>query len=66
MVEHEKAVKKIASINPNYTILSEFKGWREDITRKCNICGDIRMVKARSLIEKNHGQVRMCPVCAAI
>lgn len=66
IVKQENAIKKIESINPNYTVLSEFNGWREDITRKCNICGDIRTVKARSLIEKNHGKVRMCPVCAAI
>ena len=63
----EKAIKKINDINPNYTVLSEFNGWREDITRKCNICGDIRTVKARSLVEKNkNGELRKCPVCVAI
>ena len=62
----EKAIKKIYDVNSNYTVLSEFKGWREDIVRKCNICGDIRTVKARSLVEKNKkGEIRKCPVCAA-
>lgn len=65
IITHEEAIKKMREINPNYTILSEFKGWRESVTRKCNICGDIRTVKARTIIEKNHGKLRACPVCAA-
>ncbi len=66
IIDQEKAVAKINEINPNYILLSEFKGWRENIKRQCKVCGDIREVKARSLIEKNHGQLRKCPVCAAI
>lgn len=65
MVDAEKAIQKINELNPNFTIISDFKGWREDIVRKCNICGDIRAVKARSLIEKNRGQVRGCITCVA-
>ena len=65
IVNKDDAINKIHKANPNYTLLSDFNGWREDITRKCNICGDIRTVKARSLIEKNHGKIRICPVCAA-
>lgn len=52
ITKQESAIKKIKETNPNYTILSEFIGWRDDIKRKCNICGDIRIVKARSLVEK--------------
>lgn len=53
-------------MNPNFTLLSEFNGLRKDISRKCNVCGDVRTVKARSLIEKDkNGKFRMCPVCAA-
>lgn len=66
ITKQESAIKKIKETNPNYTILSEFIGWRDDIKRKCNICGDIRIVKARSLVEKNkNGEIRKCPVCAA-
>ena len=65
IVNKDDAINKIHKANPNYTLLSDFNGWREDITRKCNICGDVRTVKARSLIEKNHGKIRICPVCAA-
>lgn len=61
----EKAIKKIYDINPNFTLLSEFKGWRENITRKCNVCGDIRTVQARCLIEKKNGKIRGCTVCVA-
>lgn len=53
-------------INPNFTIRSEFKGWRENVIRECNVCGDIREVQARTVIEKNHGKLRGCPVCANI
>ena len=63
--QKEKAVQKIKELNPNYELLSEFNGWREKITRRCIICGDVRTVRARSLIEKDHGRIRKCPVCAA-
>lgn len=63
---HEEAVKKISELNTNFTVLSEFKGWREKITRQCNVCGDIREVHARSLIEKDkNGKVRGCAICVA-
>ena len=52
IVNKDDAINKIHKANPNYTLLSDFNGWREDITRKCNICGDVRTVKVRSLIEK--------------
>lgn len=66
ITKEEKAIKKMAEINPNFIVLSEFKGWREDIVRKCNVCGDIRTVQARTIIEKDkNGNVRKCPVCAA-
>lgn len=65
IISHEDALRKMNEINPNFTILSEFKGWRDYILRRCNVCGDVREVKARSIIEKNHGELRKCPVCAA-
>lgn len=53
-------------MNKQFLILSDFKGWREKITRKCKTCGDIREVQARALIEHNkNGNLRKCPVCAA-
>lgn len=64
ITNQEKAILKISESNPNFIILSEFKGWRENIQRQCKICGDIRTVKARSLVEKNkYGDVRGCIVC---
>ena len=65
IIDKEQAIKKINDTNPNYIILSDFHGWREDITRECKTCGDVRTVKARALIEKDHGRIRQCPVCAA-
>lgn len=66
LLSQEDALKRIYDVNPTITILSEFKGWRKPIKRECNVCGDIRIVNAKSLVEKTkNGQVRKCPVCAA-
>ena len=66
IISSEKAIQKIQNINPNFIILSEFKGWRENITRQCKVCGDIRTVHARCLIEKKkNGELRRCPACIA-
>ena len=46
--------------------MSEFKGWRQPITRRCKTCGDIKTVTARCLIEKDkNGQIRSCAKCQA-
>lgn len=64
MISEEKKQELINKINPQFTVISEFKGLRKDIVRKCNTCGDVRTVKARSLIEKdNNGNYRECIVC---
>ena len=49
-------------MNPNFTLLSEFNGLRKDISRKCNVCGDVRTVKARSLIEKDKNGKESCHI----
>lgn len=66
MVSEEKKFEIINSMNPDFELLSEYIGIRKDITRRCKKCGDVRTVKARSLVEKDkNGNFRMCPVCAA-
>lgn len=56
----------IDGMNPDFELLSDYIGIREDITRKCKVCGDIRTVKARALIEKDkNGNFRECIVCRA-
>lgn len=66
-ITHEEAIDKIYRANNNFIILSEFKGWREKIIRQCKVCGDIREVHARSLIELNKdGTTRGCMKCRAI
>lgn len=65
-ITNEEAINKIYSINDQFIILSDFKGWRDKITRKCKTCGDTRDVQARALIELDkNGNLRKCPVCAA-
>lgn len=57
---------EIINNHPYYEALSEYKALRKPIVRKCKLCGDIREVNARSLIEKDvNGNLRKCPVCAA-
>lgn len=64
ILSKEKRQQIINELNPNFDYLTEFKGLRKDITRKCKICGDVRTVKARSLYEKDkYGNYRSCPVC---
>ena len=64
-ITKQEIVYKRIDLNPNFTLLSEFSGWRENITRKCNVCGDVRTIKARNLIEKKNGKPRGCIVCVA-
>lgn len=45
---------------PTIEILSEYKGRREKVLRKCTVCGDVRWVLAGSLFAKNAG----CAFCA--
>ena len=51
-IVHEKS--------PNIEILSPYVAPRIKVLRKCNVCGDVREVQPRSLIE-GHG----CTVCVA-
>lgn len=58
---HEDFVKFVLEKYPSYEILSKYKGVRQDIVRRCKICGDTRTVKARALIEGHRG----CLTCIA-
>ena len=59
-MSQDEFVAKVYSKNPNFEILSEYKGTRKNILRKCKICGDVREVQARMLLSG-----RNCPICAA-
>ena len=48
---HEEFLQKVYSKNKNIKVLSQYDGSQSLITRECLICGDIREVKARSLLE---------------
>lgn len=60
MMTTEEFKTKVANINPEYEVLSEYQGVRKPILRKCMVCGDVRQVQARALLDK-----RRCAVCAA-
>ena len=57
----EEFKKDAFNINPNFEILSEYKGLRKMITRKCKVCGDVRDVQARMLL-CNRG----CQACVSL
>ena len=60
MMTTEEFREKVRKINPSFEVLSDYKGGREKVLRKCTICGDVRKVQARMLLETpTHG----CPVC---
>lgn len=66
MVSEDKKKQIIDSLNPNFEYLSEYQGMRKDIVRKCKVCGDIKVVKAKTLNEKDkNGNFRGCPICIA-
>ena len=46
-------INHILENHPYFEVLSEFNGLRKPILRKCKICGDIREVNARCLVEKD-------------
>lgn len=52
--------KEVFDVNPNFEILSEYNGLRKKITRKCKVCGDVREVQARMLLDN-----RGCQACVA-
>ena len=52
--------KEVFDVNPNSEILSEYNGLRKKITRKCKVCGDVREVQARMLLDN-----RGCQACVA-
>lgn len=59
-------INHILENHPYFEVLSEFKGLRKPILRKCKICGDIREVNARCLVEKDtNDNYRKCSICAA-
>lgn len=49
---------RVRNRNPNFEVLSEYKGMRKKILRRCTQCGDERYVLAHHLME-GHG----CPKC---
>lgn len=59
-ITNEEFKKKVFELNPTIELLSEYKGSRKPILRKCTVCGDIREVQARILFE-GHG----CQICVS-
>lgn len=63
MMTTEEFKEKVRKINPSFEVLSDYKGGRKKVLRKCMICGDVREVQARILLEiPTHG----CPVCVSL
>lgn len=60
LMSQAEFVAKVERANPSYEVLSEYRGARRPILRKCKVCNDEREVKARSLTEG-----RKCIVCIA-
>ena len=59
-------INHILENHPYFEVLSEFNGLRKPILRKCKICGDIREVNARCLVEKDtNNNYRKCSICSA-
>lgn len=59
-------INHILENHPYFEVLSEFNGLRKPILRKCKICGDIREVNARCLVEKDiNNNYRKCAICSA-
>ena len=62
MMTTEEFREKVRKINPSFEVLSDYKGGRKMILRKCTVCGDIREVQARMLLETpTHG----CQACVS-
>ena len=56
MMTTEEFKEKVRKINPSFEVLSDYKGGRKKVLRKCMICGDVREVQARILLEiPTHG-----------
>ena len=55
---NEEFRRKVLKVNSNFEVLSEYKGSREKILRRCKVCGDERVVNAGALLEG-----RGCQVC---
>lgn len=53
-------IAKVAKTNPTFEVLSEYRGVRKPVLRRCTVCGDEREVSARMLFEG-----RGCMVCVA-
>lgn len=61
MMATEEFITKVSNIHPDFEVLSDYVGGRKNVLRKCKVCGDIREVQARMLLDKDgHG----CPRCA--
>lgn len=60
MMTTEEFKTKVHSVNPAFEILSDYHGLRQNVTRRCALCGDTRQVQARMLLDG-----RRCTVCAA-
>lgn len=60
LMSQAEFVAKVERANPSYEVLSEYRGARHPILRRCKVCNDEREVEARSLTEG-----RKCIVCVA-
>lgn len=60
MMSTDEFKNKVHSCNPNLEVLSEYKGIRSKVLRRCKVCGDTREVTARTLLSG-----RKCISCVA-
>ena len=50
-MSQEKFEAKVAERNPNFEVLSQYNGYNGKVTRRCKICGDVREVSVKTLLE---------------
>lgn len=60
LLSQDEFKDRVRARNPHFEVLSEYKGMRKKILRRCTQCGEERYVLAHHLLE-GHG----CPRCTA-
>lgn len=61
LLTKEQYELKLKERNPNLQLLSDYNGYRNDVTVECRICGYVRTTMAENLVGKNP---RICPKCS--
>ena len=59
-LSQEEFEAKVKANNPNIDILSKYDGQYSRVIRRCNVCGDVREVQAKSLL--SDGGCRYCAI----